>query len=836
MDFEEDNTLFDNPKREEEERKRRAIRSYLTLIPCLILAFFLIGLGAYLYFSFTLPPIKSLEDYKPPVITKVFSDEGELVGEFCKERRIVVPMQQIPKVVSQAFVAAEDAKFFQHKGISYLGILRAIKNNILRGEVTQGGSTITQQTVRSMVLSRERTLSRKVREFILAHRIEKYLTKEEILYIYLNQIYLGHGNYGVEAACRDYFNKGVEDISLAEAALLAGLPQSPENYSPLKNFERSKARQAYVLGRMVEEGYITKQAADAAYRAPLKIQSRENTTLNIAPYFTEYIRIYLQEKYGEDALYTQGLQVYTTLNVVNQKAAQDAVQAGLTELDRRQGYRGPEEVLTKEQIEPFCRDVAQKLTQKPLVVGETYPGVVTEITKDNRRVIVRIGDRTGYIPFESMRWARNPDPEVDYTTAQLKRPQQALKVGYVIRAKVRTISAKGLLTLDLDQAPKVQGALISMEIPTGYIRAMVGGNNFLESQFNRALQARRQPGSAFKPIIYAAALDKGFTPASVIIDSPVIYEDALKDENWKPKNYEDRFYGPTTLRTALTNSRNVVTIKLMRDIGVPYAIKYAQRLGIESPLTEDLSLSLGSSEVTPLELVRAYAVFAARGHLLHPIFIRKVVDRDGKILEENNPWPLEADLRKQEGTIVEEDLKSGIEGVSPQVISEQTAYLMTSLLRGVVQEGTGWRARELGRPCAGKTGTTNEYTDAWFVGYTPDLITGVWVGFDEKKPLGRFETGSRAASPIWVSAMQKALVGKLVRNFPIPEGIVFAKIDRDNGLLASPSTKNVIFECFKEGTQPTQYSTEGSSGGSEDFLKSDTIGQQGQPSPSKAGP
>jgi penicillin-binding protein 1A len=835
MDIEEDNTFFDEQK-EEEARKRRAIRSYLTLIPCLILAFFLIGLGAYLYFSFTLPPIKSLEDYKPPIITKVLSDDGELVGEFCKERRIVVPMQQIPKVVSQAFVAAEDAKFFQHKGISYLSILRAMKNNILSGGITQGGSTITQQTVRSMVLSRERTVSRKVREFILAHRIEKYLTKEEILYIYLNQIYLGHGNYGVEAAARDYFNKGVEDVTLAEAALLAGLPQSPENYSPLKNFERSKARQAYVLGRMVEEGYITKQAADAAYRAPLKIQSRENTTFTIAPYFTEYVRIYLQEKYGEDALYTQGLQVYTTLNVVNQKAAQDAMQAGLKDLDRRQGYRGPEQVLTKEQIDAFCQDVAQKLTQNPLVVGETYPGVVTEITKDNKRVMVRIGDRTGYIPCESMRWARNPDPEVDYTTAQLKSPQQALKVGYVISAKVRALPAKGLLTLDLDQAPKVQGALISMEIPTGYVRAMVGGNNFLESQFNRALQARRQPGSAFKPIIYAAALDKGFTPASVIIDSPVIYEDALKDENWKPKNYEDRFYGPTTLRTALTNSRNVVTIKLMRDIGVPYAIKYAQRLGVESPLTADLSLSLGSSEVTPLELVRAYAVFAARGHLLHPIFIRKIVDRDGNILEENNPWPLEADLRKKEGTIVEEDLKGGIEGVSPQVISEQTAYLMTSLLRGVVQEGTGWRARELGRPCAGKTGTTNEYTDAWFVGFTPDLITGVWVGFDEKKPLGRFETGSRAASPIWVSAMQKALAGKPVRNFPIPEGIVFAKIDRDTGLLALPSTKNVIFECFKEGTQPTQYSTEGSSGGSEDFLKSDTIGQQGQPSPSRAGP
>jgi penicillin-binding protein 1A len=827
MDHQEDNTLYDEQVDEgtgEGGGERSKRRSSLMLVPCVILAFLLIGLGAYLYFSFTLPPIKSLEDYKPPIITKVFSDEGELVGEFCKERRIVVPMGQIPEILSQAFVAAEDAKFFQHKGISYISILRAMVRNILAGKVIQGGSTITQQTVRSMVLSRERTVSRKIREFILAHRIEKYLTKEEILYIYLNQIYLGHGNYGVESASRDYFDKGVEEIALPEAALLAGLPRAPETYSPIHNFEQAKARQAYVLGRMVEEGYVTQQEADEAYRAPITVQSRENRFLNTAPYFTEHVRIYLQEKYGEEALYTQGLQVRTTLTFEGQKAAQEALQTGLTELDRRQGYRGPEKVLKREEIDAFCQEVAQKLAEKPLAVGETYPAVVTEITKDPKRVVVRIGDRAGYIPFETMRWARSLDPEVDYTTAQLKDPQQALKVGYVIQAKVKALPPKGLLTLELDQEPDVQGALISMEIPTGYVRAMVGGRDFLESQFNRALQARRQPGSAFKPIIYAAALDKGFTPASVIIDSPVIYEDALKDGDWKPKNYEDRFYGPTTLRTALTNSRNVVTIKLMRDIGIPYAIKYAQRLGIESPLTADLSLSLGSSEVTPLELARAYAVFAARGHLLKPIFIKQVVDRDGKTLEENHPWPLAMDLGKKEGTIVEEDLMSGTEGVCPQVISEQSAYLMTSLLKGVVQEGTGWRARSLGRPCAGKTGTTNEYTDAWFVGFTPDLITGVWVGFDEKKPLGRFETGSRAASPIWVAYMQKALAGRPLKNFPIPEGIIFAKIDPKTGLLANPGAKDVVFECFKEGTQPTQYAGEASSGEDEDFLKSATIG------------
>ena len=337
------------------------------------------------------------------------------------------------------------------------------------------------------------------------------------------------------------------------------------------------------------------------------------------------------------------------------------------------------------------------------------------------------------------------------------------------------------------------------------------------------MQARRQPGSAFKPVIYAAALDWGLTPASIILDSPVIYYDALKDGDWKPKNFEEEFHGPTTLRTALTTSRNVVTIKVMRDIGIPYAIKYAQRLGIESPLTPDLSLSLGSSEVIPLELVRAYAVFAARGHLLTPIFIKQVADRDGEILEEHQALPLEADLGTSNGTIIEEDLKSGKMDMCPQVISEQTAYIMTSLLQGVVQQGTGWRAKALGRPCGGKTGTTNEYSDAWFVGYTPDVITGVWVGFDEKKPLGKFETGSRAASPIWLSYMQQALAGKPLRNFTIPEGIVFAKIDPKTGLLASPGAKEVVFECFKEGTQPTSYSSESLFTKDEDFLKSDTI-------------
>jgi penicillin-binding protein 1A len=802
-------------------------RFILMVIPCLILFSFLVGISVYLYFSYTLPPIRSLADYKPPIITQVFSKNGELIGEFFKERRIVVPIERISEILRQAFVAAEDARFFEHEGISYIGILRAIAKNIMAGRFVQGGSTITQQVVRSLLLSRERTLSRKIREILLAHRIEKYLTKEEILYIYMNQIYLGHGNYGVEAAARDYFGKGVEELSIAEASLLAGLPRAPETYSPIHHLPQAKKRQAYVLARLVENGYISNEEAERASSAPLEIKIRENRFLNTAPYFTEYVRIYLKERYGEELLYTQGLQVHTTLDLTMQQAAQEALERGLIDLDRRQGYRGPEKALRRDEIENFCKEMAKKSVENPIKVDETYLGVVTGISKDKKRVFVRIGDSKGYIPFETMRWARTPNPEVDYTTALLKDPSDALKVGYVIQVSVQEIVPKGLLKLSLDQDPNVQGALLSIELPTGYIRAMVGGRNFLGSQFNRALQASRQPGSAFKPIIYAAALDRGFTPASIIIDSPVIYYDAIDGDSWKPKNFEERFYGPTTLRTALSHSRNVVTIKLLRDVGVPYTINYARKLGIESPLTRDLSLSLGASEVTLSELVRAYAVFAARGHLLNSIFIKSVVDRNGNILEENHPLPLEGDLKKEEGMIIEEDLKSKGNGVYPQIISRQTAYIMTNLLEDVIRNGTGWRARVLGRPCAGKTGTTNEYTDAWFIGYVPDLITGVWVGFDEKKPLGRFETGSRAATPIWVSFMKEVEAGRPVKDFPIPEGIVFAKIDPETGLLAPPDVKKAIFECFKEGTQPTKYANEVSSTETDDFLKSDTILLQG---------
>ena len=776
------------------------LKVFIWIVVSFVGILLLVGAGSFLYFSYTLPPVKRIEDYNPPVITKVFSHDGKVIGEFYRERRILVPWEKIPKLLCQAFIAAEDADFYHHKGISYAGIARAILRNLEAGRIIQGGSTITQQVVRSLLLSRKRTLSRKIRELMLAHDLEKHLSKDEILYIYLNQIYLGHGNYGVEAAAEDYFGKSVDELNLAEMALLAGLPQAPERYSPYRYFERAKRRQAYVLKRMVEEGYITQKEAEEAFLTPLHIRPKSNPFLEIAPYFVEQVRVRLKEKYGEDLLYTGGLRIYTSLDVRLQEAAKKALRKGLIALDRRQGFRGPVKVLKKGEIGTFCRQVSEQIGED-LKEGRVYLGVVTGFSRSGDKTFVRIGEKKGFIPFETMRWARKPNPKVDPAEGRIRYPWEALKKGYVVKVRVKEILPDGEAVLLLEQEPEVQGAILAMELPTGYVRSMVGGWDFLQSQFNRALQARRQPGSAFKPIVYAAALESGFTPASILIDSPVIYHDVAHKRYWRPKNFKERFYGPVRLRVALAKSINVATIKLAQRVSVSKIIKYARRLGITSPLTHDLSLALGSSEVTLQELVRAYAVFATGGHLIEPIYITRVEDAWGNVLEERKPLPLEGELREK-GEELEE------ESYCPRVISAETAYLMTSLLQSVVKEGTGWRAKALGRPCAGKTGTTDEYTDAWFIGFTPELIAGVWVGFDEKKSLGKNETGSRAASPIWVDFMKEALKGVPPREFPVPERIIFVRIDPKTGLLARPTEEGAFFECFKLGTQPTEYADE----------------------------
>ncbi|MGA7146798.1 MAG: penicillin-binding protein 1A [Desulfobacterales bacterium] len=737
--------------------------------------------GVYFYLSRNLPKIASLKDYRPPVITTVYSDDNRKIGEFFKERRIVIPLSQMPDILKKAFVAAEDSRFYTHQGIDILSIFRAFYKNIEAGTIVQGGSTITQQVTKSFFLTPERSYVRKIKEAILAYRIDKKFSKDEILFLYLNQIYLGHGAYGVEAASENYFGKSAKDLNLAECAILAGLPQAPSRYSPFKHPERAKQRQIYVLNRMVEDGFITNIQATEAVNKVLDIKPRKNLFIDEVPVYTEYIRRYISAKYGDDVLYNQGLSVYTSVNIETQKIARDEISKGLYALDKRQGYRGPLKHLQPEEIESFSKEIQLELNNIHLEEGKIVKGVVIEVNDKNNTATVRMGDVLGVIGIGDMQWARKPNPEVAYYAAKVNKVGNVLKVGDVILVRLKgKISGTDQWQLALEQDPKAQAALLCIESETGNVKAMVGGRDFRESQFNRAVQSRRQPGSAFKPVIYAAALDKGYTPATMIIDSPIVYEDTEHDFTWKPKNYKERFYGPTLFRDALAESRNVVTIKILQDIGIDYAIDYARKLGITSNLSRDLSLALGSSGVSLLELVKAYSVFDNLGYLVEPVFITKILDRDGNILEETNP------TRKK-------------------VIEQNTAYVMTSLLEGVVKRGTGWRVTAMNRPVAGKTGTTNNLHDAWFMGYTPRYITGVWVGFDDESSLGRGETGSRAASPIWLGFMQRLLQDKPVRVFQVPEGVVFSKIDAKTGLLPIPESKKTIFECFKEGTVPTEY-------------------------------
>ncbi|MFO7752708.1 MAG: PBP1A family penicillin-binding protein [Desulfobacteraceae bacterium] len=763
----------------------------------------LIGAGAlgglYYYMSRDLPIITTLEDYAPPTVTSVYSDDGRKIGELYKQRRIVIPLEEMPEDLINAFVAAEDSRFREHPGVDIYSIFRAFVKNFKAGTIVQGGSTITQQVAKSFFLTPARTYSRKIKEAILSYRIEKHFTKDQILYLYLNQIYLGHGAYGVEAAAENYFGKHAKDLNLAECSMLAGLPQAPSSYSPFKKPEKARQRQIYVLNRLKQDGYISNLEATEAMNRKLEIKPRKNWFMESVPCYTEHVRRYVMDKYGEEMLYNEGLNIHTAVNIELQKIAREEISKGLKDLDRRQGYRGPLDHLPALKIEEFCETVAEEIGDGSLKRDDTYRGVVTGVSKSENKASVRVGDFEGVIRGETVSWARPVDPDVGYWEDSAGHVDEVFETGDVIRVSVKSDGeASDTPEFVLEQEPEAQASLLSVESETGHVKAMIGGRNFRSSSFNRAIQAKRQPGSAFKPIIYAAALDKGYTPASVIIDSPVVFRDEERDFTWKPRNYHKKFFGPTLLRTALEKSRNVVTIKILKDIGIDYVIDYAGKLGIDSEINQDLSIGLGSSGVSLLEIVKAYSVFSNLGYRVEPTFITKITDRYGQVLEE-----------------------SSVE--RKKVIDMSTAYIMTSLLEGVVQNGTGRRVSKLDRPVAGKTGTTNNLFDAWFVGYTPRYTTGVWVGFDNEKPLGKMETGSRAASPIWLKYMQKALEGKSVRSFNVPEGVVFAKIDAETGLLPIKESEKVVFECFKEGTVPTEHTPKPDTADEPDELFKDGI-------------
>ena len=760
-------------------RKILIISFFSVVLLCLTLGF--IGAGfIYFYFSKDLPDVRQLKVYQPSTITQIYSDSDDKIAEFYIEKRIIVELENIPLSLKQATLAVEDSNFYYHFGIDPKAIFRAFLTNIKAGRVVEGGSTITQQLTKTMFLSRERTLPRKIKEAILAVRLELVFTKDEILEMYLNQIYYGHGTYGVEAAARNYFGKSVKDLTIAECAMIASLPKAPNNYSPYKNPKRARKRRNHVIRRMANISFINQEEAKLALQEDFHLGKVEKM-LNKAPYFVEHVRRILEEKFGSSKLYRAGLKVYTTLNINMQESAQRAIKKNLLIADKRYGYRGPLGTVDITQGERAIQNAMIKkngfLEEENIKAGDIIYGAVMKVGKS--QVWVILGQEDGYLDIKDMDWARKPNPNLDGRWAKIKNPNEAISIGDLIMIKVLGRKQDGLgWSLSLEQEPEVEGALISLTPENGQVKAMVGGYDFKKSQFNRSVQAIRQPGSAFKPIIYAAAINEGYSPSSIIIDSPIIFkekQDAF--DKWKPVNFEEKFYGPTSLREALAHSRNVVTVKLMQKIGIKSTIRLAKSLGISSKLEENLSISLGSSGMTLYDLVSAYSAFANMGNRIKPTVIRNIKNRR------------------------EEVLFSSIPEIT-QPISPGTAHIITSLMESVVKNGTAKKVKALKRPVAGKTGTTNNYVDAWFMGYTPDLVTGVWVGKDKDEPLGRNETGSRAAIPIWLQFMQEALANKPIINFPVPSDIQFLKVQSKSGEPAKFGDIDSNFEIFSQEFLP----------------------------------
>jgi penicillin-binding protein 1A len=807
------------PDRREGNLRRLVIFSVATVGGLLLIAF----TGYFIYLTISLPKVDRLADYKPPIVSQVFGDDGILVGEFYLERRKVIEVNKIPRRLIQAFVAAEDSNFYQHKGLDYLGIVRAMVKNVIHLRKKEGASTITQQVAKSMLLTPEKKFSRKLKEAILATRMEKQLTKDEILYIYLNQIYMGAGSYGVQLAAETYFSKNVEQLNLAEMAMLAGLPKAPNSYSPLKHMEKAKERQGYVLERMVKEGYITQAEADHAKATPIVIRSLKKVNNEQSAYFLEQIRMQLEEKYGEELLYKEGLNIYTTMNAEMQRAAFDAVVNGLKALDKRQGFRGPLKFLTEAEVDPYCKKIEDGIDYASLRQGATYHGVVTAVDTVKGDATIRVGDRLGTLPKNNMSWAGKLVLQNSY--GRLPEKVKGLSLGSLVEVQVVTpdLDKKGAV-FALDQTPEAQAAIYAMDPRTGGVKAMVGGYDFKKSQFNRATQAKRNPGSAFKPVIYGAALEKGMTAAAIIDDSPVEY-DSGKEKSWRPKNYDNIYRGNVTMREALTNSINIVSVKILEHIGVNTAIEFAKKLGITSQMEPNLTLALGASSVTPQELTAAYGVYASGGYRVTPYFITKVTDRAGKVLEEI-PTP-KLTVFSNVTTAVQITVSGSEEEankpppaappaeaipvpVSPlpppvQVVSAEVSYIITNLMQSVVNSGTGQRAKAVGRPVAGKTGTTNDVKDAWFIGFVPQLVAGVWVGFDQERSLGAGGSGGQAAAPIWTEFMQRAVAGMPVQNFTPPANVTFATINPRTGRLAREGSEGSLQECFISGSEPSSY-------------------------------
>ena len=823
-------------------RPRSVLRSARRIVGGLAfgLAALSAGLGYWVYrqFASDLPAnLSAITDYQPIRASQIWSADGELIGEFFVEKRVLLPIEQIPDLVRKAFVAAEDGRFYKHGGVDYLGVLRAAWANLRARQVVQGGSSITQQVAKILIVGQERSLARKVREALLAFRIEKRLRKDQILGIYLNHVYLGHGAYGLASAATAYFGKSVAELTVAEAAMLAALPKAPGNITPLRDFDRAHSRQHYVLDQMRELGFITAAQAEAAASEPLMLVAHTRAMTNVAaPYFVETVRKHVAERYGDEDLLRRGFRIYTTLDMRRQRAAESALRRGLQDLQRRLLFDGPIGHLDVEQRRQLAAGQPRPVgpggfnldeEQSPFLMAlPDPPAAIVDATNPGARLLDSAAKRAaGEAWAQRRRVARDAplfdtDPDTIYAAAVTSLGKKVvvasgglvvpldpaseaqalvwagprgerLGTGDVLPVYFRTQSGSGHghreeFLAHLASAPAVQGALIALDPSNGHLVSMVGGYDYNKSQFNRATQAHRQIGSAIKPFVYAAAIEHGMTPLTIKWDAPVKFKTA--SGMWAPHNYKPDYLGPVTLRTALAKSINTVSAQIVAQIGVDSVIDLMRRLGITSKLPHSLSLALGTPDLTLQEVAYGLAAFPAGGQLVTPLFIVKIVDADGRVLEDHTAPPPREDR-----------------------LSPETAYVVTDLMKGVVEIGTGKKARELGRPAAGKTGTSTNYRDAWFFGFVPELLCGVWVGRDDFKPVGHDATGGQVALPIWLSYMQEALRSVPVRDFEPPPGVIFVRADPEKGVPATPDKPGSRLMPLRRGTLPPVFRA-GSSG------------------------
>jgi penicillin-binding protein 1A len=792
------------------------------------------GVWEYMRITRDLPKLTSIADYRPPAVSKVFSNDGTLIAEFYEQRRYPVKIAEIPKLVTNAFLAAEDVNFYQHQGIDYTSILRAIYKNLQAGSARQGASTITQQVVKNMLLTSERKLERKVKEAILSYRLERRFSKDEILEIYLNQIFFGNNAYGIKAAAQIYFHKQLNEITLAEAAILAGLPKAPSQYSPIRSMAAAKGRQKYVLGQMLKAGFATKDEVDAALKEDVKAYPFNPNNIFHSPYFVTEVRRILSEdpRWKGLDIDHDGFEIHTTLDLNADEMAENALQKGLREVDKRRGWRGPKMNIPGGDKKIFLQHFPDSADLEEPRPGQLYPALVTEIIRDKSIARVDLGKISSAIDYKNIEWARKKLDGED--RAMWITADQMLKVGDVIEVSLIENAAKDKNAdkdkkdfilpgiekqFKIDQTPTINGAVVLLDPYSGKVATIQGGYDFTVSKFNRATQGMRQPGSTFKPVIYFSAID-GFkyTPATIVYDEPRTFR--VGNDYWTPGNFDGKFLGPITLRTALEKSRNLISAEIIAGIGIDPVIKYARKLGITSPLGRNLSLSLGSSEVTLLEMTRAYGTFAAKGVLFDSSFIDRIVDRDGKEIYNYDNEKLNK---------------------AQQVINENSAFVMVNMMKGVIENGTGYKVKEINRPVAGKTGTSNDQMDAWFIGYTPQWSCGVWVGFDDKIKIGEKETGGVVAAPIWLYFMRdflnfqdKTALEKLESegkaeaerlgieyvppqpfeplDFSVPPGVDGFWVDKNSGMAAEANAPGAIYEYFVKGTEPNKTAIQGQDG------------------------